>query len=112
MRNGQLNNGFSIFIQFVKSSMHPKSGLLSDGLSVNRRRRCDGLCVKIDPTIDGLYVKIDLTIDGLSVTINTPDDGCKRRNATINVGCRWLPLSQLLCVLLLCCDGYPDAGGQ
>ena len=25
MRNGQLNNGFSIFIQFFKSSMHPLS---------------------------------------------------------------------------------------
>ena len=40
MRNGQLNNGFSIFIQFFKSSMHPLSTgkLLKDIVSFSHGR--------------------------------------------------------------------------
>ena len=37
MRNGQLNNGFSIFIQFFKSSVHP----LSTGKLLGKRLEID-----------------------------------------------------------------------
>ena len=39
MRNGQLNNGFSIFIQFFKSSMHP----LSTGKLLKDMSTCIGI---------------------------------------------------------------------